>query len=205
MATTTFSRIWKNEYIQTAIMIVAIILVVFGFWYGSQMILHTQHPALTVASGSMCKTQWMHCDGWSHPFDRTLHVGDLIIIQGVSAEDIHAAPEPEGDIIVFRQMGSDELIVHRAIANAMIDGKLYFQTKGDGNGIPDENTPSLPADRVIGKVVMRIPWIGHLALWVHDSSAIFIILLLIALIIVIEIIRPLFTRRKPEAEQVETP
>lgn len=195
-------KIWGNEYVKTAIMVIVIVAVVFGFWYGSQLILNTQYPALAVASGSMCKVQHMHCDGWSHPFSHTLHVGDLIIVKGVSPEDIEAAPEPHGDIIVFRQPNG-ELIVHRAVDSATDDDKWRFQTKGDGNDIPDSAWVS--EDRVIGKVVLRVPWLGHLALFMHDSTGIFIVVILVAVLVILEFVVPMISRRKAGVDADKTP
>jgi signal peptidase I len=200
LTASTFKKLWKNEYIQTAIMILLILAVVLGFWYGSRLVLNTEYPALAVASGSMCKVQHMNCDGWSHPFDRTLHVGDLIIVQGVNVSDIHAAPEPEGDIIVYQQEGTGDLIVHRAIEKQVEDGQIYFITKGDANSSPDR---PVPADHVIGKVLFRIPWIGHLALLMRDSSGIYIIIALIAILIVVELLIPIFKSEKPKTERNE--
>jgi signal peptidase I len=176
-------------------MILLIVAVVFGFWYGSRLALNTQYPALAVASGSMCVLPGQSCDGWSHPFERTLHVGDLIIVQGISASDIHAAPYPDGDIIVFHDLYRDELIVHRAIEKRVQDGITYFVTKGDGNSIAD---PQIPADRVIGKVILRIPWVGHIALIMRNSSGIYLIIVLIAILVVIELIIPVFSGKKLE-------
>lgn len=201
MTASTIRKLWKNEYFQTAIMIALVLVIVFGFWYGSRLVLNTDYPALAVASGSMCKPQHMLCDGWSHPFARTLHVGDLIIIQGVNASDIHAAPEPEGDIIVYRQLYSDDLIVHRAIEKKIENGELYFVTKGDANSSPDR--PDVPASHVVGKVLFRIPWIGHLALLMRNSTGIYIIIALIAILILVELVLPLFRAKKREIEQQE--
>jgi signal peptidase I len=192
---------WKNEYLQTGVMILVIIIVVFGFWFGIQIVLNTQYPALAVASGSMCRVQRMHCDGWTHPFDTTLHVGDLIIVQGVSPEDIHADEYPHGDIIVFRQTTSGELIVHRAIAKVERDGKWYFQTKGDGNSTPDSPSPNTPEENVEGKVIMRIPWIGHIALFMRNSSGIYIIILLIVILVIVEFIIPAISKGKKKTQQ----
>ena len=181
-------------------MILLIIAVVFGFWYGSRLALNTQYPMLAVASGSMCKLPGSYCDGWSHPFERTLHVGDLIVVEGVDVSDIHAAPYPDGDIIVFHQLYSEELIVHRAIEKRTENGNIYFVTKGDGNAGPDQ---PIPASHVIGKVILRIPWIGHLALIMRNSSGIYLIIALIAILIVVELIIPVFKEKKPETEQKE--
>ncbi len=200
MTVTTLKNLWKNEYFKTAVMIILIITAVFGFWYGSQLVLNTQYPALAVASGSMCKLPGQDCNGWSHPFERTLHVGDLIIVQGVNPEDIHAAPEPDGDIIVYRQLYSDDLIVHRAIEKIVENGNVSFVTKGDGNTGPDH---PIPASRVVGKVVLRIPWLGHLALFMHNSSGILIIIILIIILVIVEFVIPALTRKEAKAESKE--
>jgi signal peptidase I len=195
-------KIWENEYVKTAIMVILIIGVVFGFWYGSQLVLNTQYPALAVASGSMCKVEHMYCDGWSHPFSQTLHVGDLIIIQGIDPKEIKAAPEPDGDIIVFHQPHSgNELIVHRAIKKEISGGEIYFTTKGDGNAGPD--SVPVPGDQVVGKVILRIPWIGHIALFLHNSSGIFIIIILIVILVIVEFAIPMFSSEKAEVDSGE--
>ena len=202
MAMATIRHLWKNEYFQTVIMIIFIVAVVLGFFYGSRLVLNNQYPMLAVASGSMCTLPGPYCDGWSHPFEWTLHVGDLIVIQGVNVSDIYAAPFNEsgrsGDIIVFHQLYSDELIVHRAIDKQVEDGNISFVTKGDGNSGPDQ---PIPADHVIGKVILRIPWIGHLALFMRNSSGIYLIIALIAILIIIELIIPVFREKKPEDEK----
>ena len=199
----TIPKIWENEYVKTAIMVILLIAVVFGFWYGSQLVLNTQYPALAVASGSMCTLPGSYCDGWSHPFSRTLHLGDLIIVQGVDPEEIKAAPEPDGDIIVFHQpLGGNDLIVHRAIKKEIgSHSEIYFTTKGDGNTGPD--SVPVPGDQVVGKVILRIPWIGHIALFLHNSSGIFIIIILIVILVIVEFVIPIFSSEKAEVDSGE--
>ncbi len=201
MATSNLKRLWKNEYFQTTIMILVIVGIVFGFWYGTRLVLNNDYPMLAVASGSMCIPYGQSCDGWSHPFDRTLHVGDLIIIEGVKPEDIYAAPFNEsgrsGDIIVFHSSYSDELIVHRAIARTVLPNGtvVSFVTKGDAN--PGQDQP-IPASKVVGKVILRIPWIGHLALYMRNSTGILLIVALIIILIVVEFILPILTGKKTD-------
>ena len=196
MTTQKLRRILKNEYFKIIVTIVAIIAIFFGFWFGSQIVLNTNYPALAVASGSMCLLPGSECDGWSHPFERTLHLGDLIIIQGVDPKEIKAAPYPDGDIIVFRR--GNELIVHRAIAVHVENDELSFTTKGDGNSGPDPVT--VPQENVIGRVVMRIPWVGHVALLMRNPSGIYVIIILVVVLIVAEFIFPVFTRKDSEPE-----
>jgi signal peptidase len=184
-------------------MILLIVIVVFGFWFGLRLALNTDYPMLAVASGSMCTLEPNQCDGWSHPFARTLHTGDLIIIQGVNASDIHPGPYPNGDILVFRLSSqSDQLIVHRAIAETTVDGKISFVTQGDANSAPGPGSPT-PAENVIGKVVLRIPWIGHLALLMRDQSGVYLILALIIIIIAVELVLSLIGSKEAETKKEE--
>lgn len=194
----TLKQLWKKDYFQTVITIVLVLVVVFGFWFGSQFVLNTPYPALAVASGSMCIPEGQACDGWSHPFARTLHVGDLIIVQGVNVSDIHAAPKPDGDIIVYRSQTSDTLIVHRVIEKRVQNGIIYLITQGDANSAPDQ---PVPQGNVIGKVIMRVPWVGHLALFMRNSSGIFLILMIILVLVILEFILPMLTKRKAEPQQ----
>ena len=120
--TDTLKKLWKNEYVQTAIAIGLIALVVFGFWFCLQVALNTPYPALAVVSGSMCIPYDGACDDWlsvTHPFERTLHKGDLIIIQGVNPRKFNVN-YPNSDIIVFQDpwkpMDPDAKIVHRIVA-----------------------------------------------------------------------------------------
>ncbi len=214
----TLKKMWKNEYVQTAIVIGLIVLVVFGFWYGSQLVLNTPYPVLAVVSGSMCIPYDGACDGWSHPFARTLHIGDLIIVQGVNPADLNDN-YPNSDIIVFHKPGDpSELIVHRIVAVDDVNGKLYFRTKGDGNGIhkwpetplqseydpwSDGTAPGVSQDYVVGKVIMRIPLIGNIVLFMRNSNGILIVVVIAALLIILEFIVPLLRKKKPVATAEE--
>jgi signal peptidase I len=209
--TVTFKKLWKNEYIQTAVIIGLIVVIVLGFWFGVQMLLNTPYPALAVITGSMCIPQDAACDGWTHPFARTLHIGDLIVIQGVNPADLNYT-YPYSDIIVFHKpTNPDELIVHRIAAREVGEnGTIYFYTKGDGN--PTHRWPNaiqeaeydswgkVSENLVVGKVIMRIPWVGHAILFMHDSVGLPIIIALMAMLVFIEFILPLLRKKAPAAE-----
>ena len=202
MAISKLKRAWSKEYVQTIVVIVAVLLLVAALWFGVQIVLHSEYPMLAVASGSMCVLPDSGCDGWSHPFEHTLHLGDLIVVQGIAPEEIKVGPAPYGDIIVFRQQSGGELIVHRAIANDTVAGQLFFTTRGDGNTVQDP-TP-IPAGNVVGKVVMRVPWVGHLALLMRNPAGIYIIVGIIILLIGVEFILPLATKKKAKPEPAES-
>jgi hypothetical protein len=221
-------KLWKNEYVQTVAVVAVIVGLVFGFWYGSQFVLNTKiPPALAVISGSMCIPYDGACDGWSHPFDRTLHINDIIIIQGVDPATLKT-DYPNSDIIVFHrpdlpESDPESKIVHRIVGSVEVNGKLYFYTKGDGNPIykwpgtpeptdnwyPSATDPTstyngaISEDYVYGKVIMRIPWLGWIAIQIQNSGVnnnfalTGIIIVLIILLILVEFVWPLI-KRKPE-------
>ncbi len=223
----TLKRLWRNEYFKTAVTIALIPLLVAGFWFGLQLALNTRiFPLFTVTSNSMCIPPGA-CDGLSHPFERTIHIGDLLIIQGVNAKDLNTN-YPESDIIVFQKPDMDPSdpdanVVHRIASSVEVNGTLYFYTKGDGNGypnvwpnpittsvdtwMPDPANPSstydgaISEDYVYGKVIMRIPWVGSLSLLAQTYTFIPIVLVIIIIILVmVEFVLPLLktkTEQKP--------
>ncbi len=213
--TITLKKLWKNEYFHTAVIIGLIALVLLSLWYGSQAVLNTSYPVSVVSSGSMCVSYGGACDGWSHPFDYTLHVGDLIIVRGVNLEDLNA-DYPYSDIIVFHKpTDPDELIVHRIISKQEIDEKMYFTTKGDGNGNDWPATPEygidswngypngVPQELVVGKVMMRVPWVGHIALFMRNGLGLPLVVGIILAILILEFVLPLFRQEKTDADVQE--
>ncbi|KSW12470.1 hypothetical protein CF15_07040 [Pyrodictium occultum] len=75
----------------------------------------------------------------------TLVPGDVVMITHVNPNDIHI-----GDIIAFNLVAYDidsqgrpvdvrrtVIVVHRVIGKKVINGHLYFRTKGDNNPTPD--------------------------------------------------------------------
>jgi len=161
-------KIWENEYVKTAIMVILLIAVVFGFWYGSQLALNTQYPALAVASTSMLPT---------------LNVGDLIIVQGVNPAQINAQ-YITGDIVVFRSPSNpDKLIVHRAVKVEPRGDGYRFTTHGDNN--PPGSEENFDESYLIGKVTARILYLGNFALLVHVQEGIWFFIILIMILIAI--------------------
>lgn len=227
MATTklkALKKLWKNEYVQTAVIIGLIVLIVFGFWFGSQLVLNTPIPAVAVVSGSMCIPYDGLCNGWTHPFDRTLHIGDLLIIQGVDPKTLNAN-YPDSDIIVFqdpeRPNDPDAKIVHRIVAKDEVNGVLYFRTKGDGNSVnkwpatpqtaeydpfEEGSIPGVSENHIYGKVIMRVPWIGHVVLFMNPKTnpwGWFTVIFLVILLVVVEFIVPILRGKKVPATSPE--
>ncbi len=183
------------------------------------MALNNPNPIVVVPSGSMCIPYDGLCNGWDHPFARTLHVGDLLVLQGLNPKDYNTN-YPYSDIIVFHNpRNPDELIVHRIVSAEDINGTLYFRTKGDGNSfdkwpsIPQATeydpwaippSPGVPQDLVVGKVVLRVPWLGHIVLFMRTPGGLVAVVFLVALLLIIEFVVPSF-RKKKTPDTVEPP
>ena len=87
----------------------------------------------------------------------TMQAGDVVIVDKVAPEKIQ-----RGDIITYHRPGhttSSERTTHRVIDIKQTEEGLYFELKGDANEEPDPNL--VPADNIIGRVVLTIPLIGH--------------------------------------------
>jgi hypothetical protein len=213
-------KMWKNDYFKTLVAIALIIAIVLGFFFGLQIGLKTSYPMLTVESGSMSIPYDGSDNFWlsiNHPFDRTLSIGDIIIVQGVNPKDLNTH-YPNSDIIIFHSPIDGSLIVHRIIATETINGVTYYQTKGDGNGNPwpqtpqsgldpwdSSNPPGVPQNLIVGKVIMRIPWFGWITLFMRNNSlGLPIIIGLILLLVIIEFVIPAIRGNKKTEQQKGT-
>jgi hypothetical protein len=197
-----------KEVLKVLMLLTAIVMGFLGFWFASKIILNTECPILPVSSSNMCIFEH-NCDGLTHPFEPTLHVGDLIIVQGVDSRDVKFS-YPNSDILVFHSpkynsYDSGGLVITRVVAKEEKIGIVYFRTKGDGVGanMGHEMPSASECDRwndyrenytlngmiseelLVGKVVFRVPWIGHIALFVQNPSGVFILVVLTIIIILI--------------------
>ncbi len=216
-----FTKIRQNDYFKSAVVIGIIIALVLGFFFGLQLALGTDVPVRVVESGSMCVPYDGACNGWSHPFDHTLHVGDIIVIQKVNPEDLNNA-YPNSDIIIYKNPTdpTSTPIVHRIVETYTVNGTLYFQTKGDGNSaIKWPNVPSpqeydsrtlwssgqgVSQELVIGKVVMRIPYFGLITLFLRNNPwGLPLIIGLIIALVVLEFIIPILRGKEGKEGEIK--
>ncbi len=178
----------QNSYVKIAVAIGLIAVIVLGFYVALTFALGNSVPVRVVSTGSMC-TASDGCDGWSCNFLPTLHVGDLIFIQTLNPPEYNAA-YPYSDILVYQPPNSNRNpetcpVAHRIVAKYQdSSGVWYFQTKGDGVGTPWPAEPSesecdshtfwttcegVSQDLVYGRVVMRVPYVGLVAIFVQNN------------------------------------
>lgn len=164
-----------------------IFFVVFvGAVYTIRTVSGTNLPVAAVQSGSM---------------EPNIPTGSLIFVQAVDPSEIVAGPPPVGDTVIYVQPGTrvadyfiftsyDPLpISHRAIDKVEVDGTYYFLTKGDANIYPDQSPSNplswVPEDRIIGKVVYSIPYLGYPFLWFKNIWLVSLVILITIIIIIL--------------------
>jgi signal peptidase len=144
-----------------------LVVILFIATYGGvevlRLALHTESPLMVVSSGSMIPV---------------LNVGDIIIVRGVDPRTVTV-----GTIIIFHSP-YDMPIVHRVVNIDTNNGSIYFETKGDNNGVQDGWR--VPAANLMGVYVMKIPYIGLISLELRGPLGVTVIVLLVALIIAVE-------------------
>ena len=99
----------------------------------------------------------------------TFSAGDMIIIKKCNTADLK-----EGDIITFHTIIQNQYVLntHRI---ASIDSNVSvrsYTTKGDNNQIADINPVHFK--NLIGKPVLRIPYLGYLSTWVQSPPGLYI-------------------------------
>jgi signal peptidase len=105
--------------------------------------------------------------------------GDAVVIDKQAPGDVQV-----GDVITFQPFGAQELKTHRVMAIERIDGRIYFQTKGDANDTPD---PDLADSRaVVGTVRMHVPEVGSFLLYSSHPRLRLVLIGLPALVLMLQ-------------------
>jgi signal peptidase len=99
--------------------------------------------------------------------------GDAVLVREVTAGEVRV-----GDVITFRPRGGGDVpVTHRVVDVAVLsDGTRTFVTKGDAN--EDADAGVVTPDRLVGKVVLVVPYVGHVVGFV-DSPVGFVLLVIL--------------------------
>lgn len=154
-----------KETLELVFMIILALIITQGIRYGASHILKVETPFVVVASGSMSPT---------------LNVGDLLIVQGANSRNLEI-----GDIIVFRPphpYWKGIPWVHRIVDIRVKAGEVEYRTKGDANIAPDPFW--IKSDNIIGKVLLRIPYLGYASLYLREWTVPIIAIVLLIIYIV---------------------
>ena len=129
---------FANKFVNSSVFYVIIgVILAFAVNQGMAFALSTDMPIVAVESNSMVPT---------------FYKGDILILQGVSAEDLGV-----GDVIVFSPPNQEIPVVHRIID---INPDGTFQTQGDANSDQIWYEKSIKYSQVHGKEILIIPLLG---------------------------------------------
>ncbi|PIZ51886.1 signal peptidase I [Candidatus Woesearchaeota archaeon CG_4_10_14_0_2_um_filter_33_13] len=178
--------------------IVAFLLIRFVVYPVLGVVLGTSYPIVAVISESMdhgtvdeiiCGKQfkqfpesfdnyWKACGDWyeeegiikgdfaEYPFDDGFRKGDVIVLWKANPQNLKV-----GDVLVF-QGAKPQPIIHRVIRIWQEEGKYFYQTKGDhnngviGGALGEEK---ISQERILGKGLVRIPYLGWLKILFVDA------------------------------------
>jgi signal peptidase I len=166
-----------------------------------QAALGTPIPIVVVTSSSMVPT---------------LYVGDVCVIQRVSADQYAVGNHDNrtGDIIVFDAHdiypSLTEPVIHR-IVNRTYDnatGHYLFMTQGDNqltNPVPDgwPTHPWTEDTKIYGRVILTIPWIGNIFLFIRGGG-VWLLALVLAVVIILIFVEEASKIQKKAKEKLES-
>jgi signal peptidase I len=162
--------------------ILAYVLIKFIVYPGMGLIFGTHFPIVAVVSNSMEHHQpfdqwWASNEDYylalnitkaefeKYDFKNGFNRGDIMILVGKKPADIQV-----GEVIVF-QSKKPYPIIHRVVKKDNMS-MWVFQTKGDNNKAQIRDA-ELDETRVLekqllGKAVIRVPWLGYVKIWFVD-------------------------------------
>ena len=116
-------------------------------------------------------------------------VGSLIYVKAVDAHDLRV-----GDDITFR-LGGNTVVTHRIteiIPDKEKPQSLWFRTKGLANESEDANP--VPDDKILGKPMFVIPYLGYLAYYIQRPPGVYIAVAVGAIVLLLSFLPELFSK-----------
>lgn len=111
----------------------------------------------------------------------TLDVWDVVVVKRVDTKTLK-----EKDIISFystSEFFGNTPITHRIVRIINADGQIKYETQGDANDDPDLSL--VTEDRIVGKVIFKIPQLGRVQYFLISKAGWLIALVIPALAIII--------------------
>ena len=177
--------------------IVAFLIIKFIIYPLLGLLLGTSFPIVAVVSESMehglygntlCgqdfpqfqesfENYWQVCGSWyenygitkeqfkGFPFQDGFRKGDVIILWRAHEKNLQL-----GDVLIF-QSSKPQPLIHRIVRIWEEDNQTYYQTKGDhnANSYQSLRETEISLDRVYGKGILRLPYLGWLKILFVDA------------------------------------
>lgn len=113
----------------------------------------------------------------------TFNTGSMVVVQAQPASEVLV-----GDVITYRQPGSEKLTTHRVVEISKEEG-LSFITRGDANDTVD--VEAVPAKNVVGKVVFALPYVGYVISFAKTTMGLIFLFIVPGLLILVLEVRNL--------------
>ncbi len=185
----TWDFIWNDDSLLSWVIsiVLAFLLIKFVVYPGLGFLLGSDFPIVAVVSNSMehngdFDSWWEQSGNWyeekeiskqefnSYQFHNGFNKGDIMILVGAPPEKIEI-----GSVLVFishTTRPKPDPIIHRVVEKSE---DYVFKTKGDNNNkmFDDEcfedgyciDETRITESQVLGKAVVRIPWLGYIKIW----------------------------------------
>ena len=118
---------------------------------------------------------------FSGSMEPELKVGSVVVTRPVEPEEIRA-----GDIITFSSPLNERLTSHRVIAVEQ-GSSIHFLTNGDAN--KDADPFVVPAQNVVGKVCLHLPYFGYVTQFVKTPFGLLLTICLPGLVVIVMEVR----------------
>ena len=118
----------------------------------------------------------------SPSMEPNINVYDVVVTQKIK----DFSQIKEGDVITFvstSTLGEGLTVTHRVKEVIKTEDDIKFRTQGDNNPIADSALAS--SKNVMGKVMFKIPWVGHIQFFLQSKGGWLFALLIPAMIIVV--------------------
>ncbi|MHA1556348.1 MAG: signal peptidase I [Candidatus Heimdallarchaeota archaeon] len=184
---------WRKDIIEIGFFIIVAVVLVLTFNQILGVFLHTSSPLVVVTSESMEPSYWgSNREDFGGENDIRK---DMLIVRGVDPSTIKV-----GDSIVFNYINHTEdvdvPIVHR-VTRVYQDGTgdYWFTTKGDNYITNDEfiqfiriDELNIHEDRVVGKIVGRIPYLGGIYGYFQSSGGRTVLMVVVGVVFLLSIV-----------------
>lgn len=141
----------------------------------------------------------------SPSMEPNIKVYDVVVTRKVDPKTIN-----EGDVITYistSSLGEGLTITHRVKNKILTENSVKFRTQGDNNKVAD--SALVESNNVLGKVIFKIPYLGHLQFLLQSKGGWIFILLIPAMLVVIydviKVIRLTSVKQKVEESIKEVP
>ncbi len=191
--------IWEEDNIWSWIVniILAFVIIKFLIYPGLGLALGTQAPIVAVVSGSMehdapFEEWWTTKTCCNQACTSKLNQGKYYEEKGITKKQFENFPfkfgfdkgdimflhkrtgVKAGDVIVYKIQQRTDPIIHRVIEIKEQNNKKYYSTKGDHNCGTANFEQVITEDQILGKAVVRIPFLGWIKIAFVKIAGIFL-------------------------------